>query len=167
MSCETTAGSGRATTTSRMGLFKGKKREKTEAEQVAEDYNIIGKDKRIHPEEEEEDDEEESIPEPEPEPEPELSELDVASLKMKCASLGLKQSGAREELIHEDRGSDARVRGGTRRHRGRCGKSSTSDLRRQEGEEEAGAAVGTVGPSGRRRSSPKKRRNGWRGTRND
>ena len=59
MSCETTAGSGRATTTSRMGLFKGKKREKTEAEQVAEDYNIIGKDKRIHPEEEEEEDEEE------------------------------------------------------------------------------------------------------------
>ena len=100
MSCETRAGSGRAPTTSRMGLFKGKQREKTEAEQVAEDYNIIGKDKRIHPEEEEEEDEEESIPEPEPEPEPELSELDVASLKMKCASLGLKQSGAREELIH-------------------------------------------------------------------
>ena len=41
LSCETRAGSGRAPTTSRMGLFKGKKREKTEAEQVAEDYNII------------------------------------------------------------------------------------------------------------------------------
>ena len=83
-----------------MGLFKGKQREKTEAEQVAEDYNIIGKDKRIHPEEEEEDDEEESVQEPEPEPEPELRDLDVSSLKMKCASLGLKQSGSREELIH-------------------------------------------------------------------
>ena len=58
MSCETRAGSGSAPTTSRMGLFKGKKREKTEAEQVAEDYNIIGKDKRIHPEDEEEEDEE-------------------------------------------------------------------------------------------------------------
>ena len=100
MSCETRAGSGRAPTTSRMGLFKGKKREKTEAEQVAEDYNIIGKDKRIHPEEEEEEDEEESVQEPEPEPEPELRDLDVSSLKMKCASLGLKQSGSREELIH-------------------------------------------------------------------
>ena len=83
-----------------MGLFKGKKKAKTEAEQVAEDYNIIGKDKRIHPdEEEEEDDEEESVQEPEPEPEPELRDLDVAALKMKCASLGLKQSGSREELI--------------------------------------------------------------------
>ena len=78
LSCETRAGSGRAPTTSRMGLFKGKQREKTEAEQVAEDYNIIGKDKRIHPEEEEEEDEEESVQEPEPEPEPELSDLDVS-----------------------------------------------------------------------------------------
>ena len=38
-----------------MGLFKGKKKAKTEAEQVAEDYNIIGKDRRIHPDDEEED----------------------------------------------------------------------------------------------------------------
>ena len=120
-----------------MGLFRGKKKAKTEAEQVAEDYNIIGKDKRIHPDDEdEEEDEEESVQEPEPEPEPELRDLDVAALKMKCASLGLKQSGSREELI-------SRIEEATHESEeepdviAEDAEKAASDLRGQEGEEEA------------------------------
>ena len=80
-----------------MGLFK--KRELTEAERTAENYNILGRDKRVHPDTESEEEAEEEEPEPEPEPEIALGDLDVASLKERAEILGLKQTGSREELL--------------------------------------------------------------------